>query len=377
MTPSSKHAFLVVVFHALSIHALELTPPSNQWVRPGQNNVTLVCKTTEKVRSCSWTTPYGKSYPLEAGLVAEAGRLAHYVEGEQKDFECGVLITQFETRDSGRWKCNVGVVENSEVTTATGLANISVATAPKAVMLDQPFNNEHANVSKGKTYEVKCIATEARPAPKFLWKLDDELLEGKTMDEEVFVDPTGISTFAQTLYYKPEYHQDNKTLRCVINHVALTEDDSIGVVILLDEAPIVEPQTMALGAGGTAGIVIAVVIILVVIVILLIIVARSKKSNQQKKIEEQLDEEKAIGEEDDGDKTSQTESAHCDTEEGEEAGQKNLMARVTDFVVDKLKKPTEKKPAEKKEVEEVVTETEKKEEKMEEMEPEDKEEKKE
>merc|ERR1711997_254065 len=142
-----------------------------------------------------------------------------------------------------------------------------------------------------------------------------------------------------------------------------TENDSIGVVILLDEAPIVEPQTMSLGAGGTAGIVIAVFIILVVIIILLIIVVRAKKNSQQ--TEEKLDEEKGIAEEEEADKTSQTESAHGDTEEGEEGAQKNLKERVTDFVVGKLKKNTEKKEdGKEKEVKEAVTDTETTEEKM-------------
>ena len=29
-------------------------------VRVGQTNVTMMCLASEKIRSCSWTTPYGK-----------------------------------------------------------------------------------------------------------------------------------------------------------------------------------------------------------------------------------------------------------------------------------------------------------------------------
>jgi len=366
MISKASHLLLLAVLG----QALELTPPSNQWVKPDQQNVTLICKTTEKVRSCSWTTPYGKSYPLEAGLVAEAGRLAHYVEGDQKDFECGVLITQFEARDSGRWKCNVGTVDNGEVTTATGLANITVATAPKSVMLDEPFNNEFANVSRDTTYEVKCIATETRPAPVFKWMIDETPLEGKTMDEEVFVDQQ-ISTFAQTLFYKPESHHANKTLRCIIEHVALSKQDSIGVTILLEDEPVTAP-IQSLGAGGTAGIIIAVVIILLVVTIILFLVGRARRANQQP--QEKTDEEKGIAGEEEADKTSQTESAHGEAEkkneDGEEVVPKKLKDRVTEFVA-KFKKTSDKK-------EDVVEEVKdaKDEEKMEEIEPEDKEEKK-
>jgi len=370
MFSKASHLLLLAVLG----NALELTPPSNQWVKPDQQNVTLICKTTEKVRSCSWTTPYGKSYPLEAGLVAEAGRLAHYVEGDQKEFECGVLITQFEARDSGRWKCNVGTVDNGEVTTATGLANITVATAPKSVMLDEPFNNEFANVSRDTTYEVKCIATETRPAPVFKWMIDETPLEGKTMDEEVFVDQQ-ISTFAQTLSYKPESHHANKTLQCIIDHVALSKQDSIGVTIILEDEPMTNPSTGNMGAGGTAGIIIAVVIILLVVTIILFLVGRARRANQQP--EEKTDEEKGIAGEEEADKTSQTESAHGEAEkkneDGEEVVPKKLKDRVTEFVA-KFKKTSEKKEEV---VEEVEVKDAKDEEKMEEIEPEDKEEKKE
>jgi hypothetical protein len=38
-------------------------------------------------------------------------------------------------------------------------------------------------------------------------------MSGKTMDEEVFTDTTGISTFRQTLFYTPKDSHHNKTLR--------------------------------------------------------------------------------------------------------------------------------------------------------------------
>merc|ERR1712242_210799 len=97
-----------------AVLSLDLVPPPNIWVRENQTNVTLLCKASEKIRSCSWSTPYGAQYPLQPDLFAEGGRLMHYAQ--DKDLE------------SGRWRCNVGVVENSEVRTASGVANITIAT---------------------------------------------------------------------------------------------------------------------------------------------------------------------------------------------------------------------------------------------------------
>ena len=43
----------------------------------------------------------------------------------------------------------MGVVENSEVTTASGMANITIATPPSDVYLEKPFDQLHSNFSYG------------------------------------------------------------------------------------------------------------------------------------------------------------------------------------------------------------------------------------
>ena len=116
-------------------------------MREGQTNVTLVCRASEKIRSCSWSTPYGEQYPLQPDLFAEGGRLMHYAM--DKDLECGLLIATTEARDGGRWKCNVGVVENSEVKTASGVSNITIATPPSDVYIEKPFNQLNSNFTHG------------------------------------------------------------------------------------------------------------------------------------------------------------------------------------------------------------------------------------
>ena len=42
------------------------------------------------------------------------------------------------------------MVENSEVTTASGMANISIAIAPEEIFLAEPFDGPSANLSAGK-----------------------------------------------------------------------------------------------------------------------------------------------------------------------------------------------------------------------------------
>ena len=51
--------------------------------------------------------------------------------------------------DEGRWRCNVGVVEAAEVKTASGMANLSLAVPPSAVLMEAPFDKEAVNVTAG------------------------------------------------------------------------------------------------------------------------------------------------------------------------------------------------------------------------------------
>jgi len=48
-------------------------------------------------------------YPLESGLMAEAGRLAHAATGRG---ECGVTLAVIEPRDEGRWGRNKNKIKN-------------------------------------------------------------------------------------------------------------------------------------------------------------------------------------------------------------------------------------------------------------------------
>jgi len=266
--------------------------------------VTLVCKASDKIRSCSWSTPYGKTYPLESGLMAEGGRLLHFTT--DKDKECGVLITNIEAKDNGRWKCNVGVVENSEVTTASGMANVSIATPPTDIFLEEPFEQKSSNFTLGLTYDIKCVVKNAKPAPQYVWKINDEEIDGKKMDEEVFVDQTGISTFTQMFSYTPMKDHANKTIKCLVQHPGLSKAVSAGTEVKVVGGEEASVAAAALSTGAVVGIV---VVLLVILAAAGVSTAAWKGKFNKKEEKEKLDEEKGATE-GEADKTSQTESAH-------------------------------------------------------------------
>ena len=68
------------------------------------------------------------------------------------------LVIQYimwvEAKDEGKWTCNVGVVVNSEVTTASGVASLSLALAPSSLLLLDEFSAASANLSAHAEYEV-------------------------------------------------------------------------------------------------------------------------------------------------------------------------------------------------------------------------------
>ena len=45
----------------------------------------------------------------------------------------------------------MGVVENSEVSTASGMANITIATVPDNIFLENPFNQLSSNFTFGES----------------------------------------------------------------------------------------------------------------------------------------------------------------------------------------------------------------------------------
>ena len=75
--------FSVLLLASLS-QSLVLQPPENQWVLHGQEEVKLLCKSSEPINTCTWSTPYNASYTLSPGLVAEKGRLKHFATDEEK-----------------------------------------------------------------------------------------------------------------------------------------------------------------------------------------------------------------------------------------------------------------------------------------------------
>lgn len=213
----------------VGVGAFNLTPPANTWVVLGQS-FNLSCKSSSPaLKSCSWTTPYGKNYPLSEGLTAEGGRFRHLGE---EDTDCGIVVAGAEERDLGSWTCLVSVVNGSEVTPAQGHAKVFEARVPDDVSLFGPFENGSGvvNISRSDKVDIDCVVNSAKPKPEVSWFVGETELEGSEMSEKEDGD-----VYVYRLAYSPDPWHENKNLKCVVKHVSLEREREASVLVVFND----------------------------------------------------------------------------------------------------------------------------------------------
>lgn len=219
----------LMLLACVGVGAFNLTPPANTWVVLGQS-FNLSCKSSSPaLKSCSWTTPYGKNYPLSEGLTAEGGRFRHLGE---EDTDCGIVVAGAEERDLGSWTCLVSVVNGSEVTPAQGHAKVFEARVPDDVSLFGPFENGSGvvNISRSDKVDIDCVVNSAKPKPEVSWFVGETELEGSEMSEKEDGD-----VYVYRLAYSPDPWHENKNLKCVVKHVSLEREREASVLVVFND----------------------------------------------------------------------------------------------------------------------------------------------
>lgn len=224
---SLSFAVGLVVAANLSVAAgIHVQPPENTWARLNKST-TLKCKSSDPINTCTWITPTGSIHTLNRGQQAEEGRLKYNSDGEED--ECGILIGAVEEKDMGAWTCVLGIsLDETEVKSVSGKANVKLATKPSAVRLSTPFESAPFKEVK---QDVTCIVNNAQPKPVFTWYVGDELVDYPVTDSET--DEGGVKSWVQTMEYSPRKSHANQTLRCVVEHVGLDDVDSKEAVVVL------------------------------------------------------------------------------------------------------------------------------------------------
>lgn len=241
--------FLAAAFSLLivAVSAFNLQPPANDWAKAGSTKE-LVCKSTVPITSCSWDTPYDKNYPLGPGLKAEAGRLEYVDNGNEK--ECGIRIKSVNATDDGVWACNVGVVDEGEVSSAKGQSRLNIAQKPKSVKLMDPYDADFVNITNQGSHDIKCVVEDAMPEPFFSWTIDQDLLENADTSTK-----QDGQTWIQTLSYTPTVEHHNRSLTCKTSHVGFEDGDETeaSVVIVFNTNQDLLPAETSADDNGNLG----------------------------------------------------------------------------------------------------------------------------
>ena len=131
---------------------------------------------------------------------------------------------------------------------------------------------------------VKCTAKNSRPAPSFVWTVDEVALDHKT--ENMFDEESAI--FTQILHFVPSLEHANKTLRCTVQHPGLEKEISASTEVKLSgEAPV---SMMGALTWELEGIIITVLALLFIAGMVFII--RKKCASKSEDLKKPVDEEK-------------------------------------------------------------------------------------
>lgn len=145
---------------------------------------------------------------------------------------------------------------------------------------------------------VKCTAKNSRPAPSFVWTVDEVALDHKT--ENLFDEESAI--FTQILHFVPTLEHANKTLRCTVAHPGLEKEISAGTEVRLSgEGPV---SMMGSLTWELEGIIITVLALLFVAGMVFIV--RKKCASKSEDLKKPVDEEKGTEGDDAENKPSET-----------------------------------------------------------------------
>ena len=104
-------------------------------------------------------------------------------------------ITRVRQSDNGDWKCNVTAKDaNGEYDIVVGKIQLIVAIPPVEVSMKmgEKFITGPIKINleeQKKASNISCVATGARPAPKFKWTIgDNEILNSNTTTSEELLD---------------------------------------------------------------------------------------------------------------------------------------------------------------------------------------------
>ncbi|XP_046980846.1 fasciclin-3 [Schistocerca americana] len=201
--------------------------PREQVVLPG-DQVKLMCRTGVPIVYCRMETPRGGK-PLflnPSTKVTTTGDPVYYGEGYEKG-QCGMMLQRASDRDNGVWKCTMGNAQSAEELVETAIITVARAPVQPQIFLtpsdSTTGDGNRYELVAGKSVHASCSIPNGRPPANLTWFIGDQpVTDGLSRLEETRGTVNETWTVSQNLTREVTWQDNGKYLRCISQHLALT-----------------------------------------------------------------------------------------------------------------------------------------------------------
>lgn len=230
VTSAIVGAFCVVAFFISATGAQSTTTtvhPREQVVLPGQP-VSLMCRTGVPIAYCRMEPPRAdKPFFLNPeNKKADPGKPVYDGEGYQTG-QCGMILQRTSDRDNGVWKCTMATSKSAEELAETAIITVARAPVqPQIYLIPTESSSGDGNryeLIAGHSVHASCSIPNGRPPANLTWFIGDQpVTEGLSKVEKIKGTINDTWTVSQNLTREVTWKDNGKYLRCVSQHIALT-----------------------------------------------------------------------------------------------------------------------------------------------------------
>lgn len=232
---------LVLVIMLSSVSSVQhwAEQPSSTFVNPG-GEVVLACRINNKGGDCRWEKKKGSGISVPVGIYA--GKYEWAGRTEVGDCSLRIMEADFDY-DNGRWVCQVTASGFKETDTLiSNEAIVSVRAPPASVQLQKPDESSQLQAPltgiAGKEVALQCIVVGGNPPPKLHWYVGETEVQGGLESEN-----QEESSVTSTLYIPVKKEDQQKVVRCVVEHEALQTEMEAATKLDVQFAPEVSIKT--------------------------------------------------------------------------------------------------------------------------------------
>jgi len=148
------------------------------------------------------------------------------IEGNQ----CGIVLDSAATEDHGVWTCKV-LIKGEAVVASKNVTILVKPTQATVTPVDLTANSNEET-------SIECIVMKARPAVQLRWFLDEEDITEQSLVVETNVTSDGAFMSVSTLNRTFTPVDNEKELKCVVDHPTLEDSDIVKISVNVLYAPI-------------------------------------------------------------------------------------------------------------------------------------------